>query len=93
MRERWMVDRARDRLAVTAAMVQSLHDTLAYGVLPRDRAEAVTVLMLTQIEETSRLLEEASKSLRAKRQPQPAEEAEPAGASTPQGRGLEPVIK
>ena len=64
-RERWMVDRARDRLVVTGAMMQHLHDVLRYGLLPREQAEAKSALMLAQIEEALRLLDEASASLRA----------------------------
>ncbi len=77
MRERWMIDRARDRLVVTAAMMQHLHDLAACGPLPRDRAEAATARMFVQIEDALRLVEEASSSLRAARQPPPAAQAEP----------------
>jgi hypothetical protein len=75
-RERWMVDRARDRLVVTAAMMQHLHDVLRYGLLPREQAEAKGALILAQLEEALRLVHEASASLRAADQRPSAPEAE-----------------
>ena len=64
MQERWMVDRARDRLIVTPAMMQCLHDQLRFGLLPPALAETAAALILAQLEQTIRLVEDASRGLR-----------------------------
>ena len=64
MRERRMVDRARDRLVVTAALLQRLHDDLRFGLLRPAQAEAATALILAQLEQAVTLVDDASRSLR-----------------------------
>jgi hypothetical protein len=58
-----MVQRARDRLIVTAAMMQRLHDKLQAGRLQPVQAEAASSLILAQLEQTLSLLEDAGSSL------------------------------
>ncbi len=81
MRERWLVDRAHDRLVVTAAMMQRLHDQLRFGLMASDRADVAAALVRAQIDQAIRLLEEASSGLRAGRE---------SGHATPPGE-TEPV--
>ena len=64
MRERRMVDRARDRLVVTAALLQRLHDDLRFGLLRPAQAEAATALILAQLKQAVTLVDDASRSLR-----------------------------
>ncbi len=67
MRERWMLDRARDRLIVTRAMMQQLHDKVRFGLLQPEQAEVASALILAQIEQAISLVEDASRSLRGQR--------------------------
>jgi hypothetical protein len=64
MRERWMVDRARNRLIVTTAMMQRLHDKLQFGLLHPAQVEAASALILAQLEQAVTLVDDASQSLR-----------------------------
>lgn len=59
-----MVDRARDRLVLTATMMQRLHDKLRFGLLRPEQADEAAALILAQIGEALALVEEASSSLR-----------------------------
>ncbi len=65
MRERWKMDRARDRLVVTAAMLERLQDRMHLGMLRPDQADEVCALIATQIDKALDLIEEASAGLRA----------------------------
>ncbi len=67
MPERWMVDRARDRLIVTRARMLKLHDRLRFGLLPRDQAEVTSAVILAQMELAIAAVEAASRSLRGER--------------------------
>jgi hypothetical protein len=65
MRERWMVDRVRDRLIETTARMQRLRDELRFGMLRPDQADKACAVILAQLENARALAEEASASLRA----------------------------
>jgi hypothetical protein len=65
MRERWMVDRVRDRLIATTARMQRLRDGLRFGMLRPDQADEACLVILAQLENAQALVEEASASLRA----------------------------
>ncbi|HZR98428.1 MAG TPA: hypothetical protein VFE37_06970 [Chloroflexota bacterium] len=70
MRERWMVDRARNRLIVAAAMLQTLQDRLRCGMLPPGQAGELCEPISRQIASALASVDEASASLR---QPSPAQ--------------------
>ncbi len=80
MRDRWLVDRARDRLIVTQALMLKLHDKLRFGRAPREPAELASAVILAQIEQAIAAVEEASRSLRAG---PPGETVAPAAAAHP----------
>ncbi|HZS00433.1 MAG TPA: hypothetical protein VFE37_17090 [Chloroflexota bacterium] len=78
MRELWLVDRARDRLIVTAAMMEQLHDKLRFGLAQPDQAETASAVILAQVQHAIALVEEASQGLRC------APEELPAGIPAPE---------
>ena len=65
MRERWMVDRARDRLVEATARMQRLRDELRFGMLRPNQADEACATIVAQLENARALVEEASASLRA----------------------------
>jgi hypothetical protein len=79
MRERWMVDRARDRLIESAVRMQRLRDELRCGMLRPDQADEACSVVLAQLENARGLLEEASASLRAIGSPDLTEEGRSSG--------------
>jgi hypothetical protein len=64
MRERELIAHARDRLVVTAALLDRLHEQLRAGRLRASQADAIRALVAAQFGRALDSLEEAGDSLR-----------------------------